>query len=221
MIHFPATAARPPLGRYCLWALLGGLVWAICLQPAWGQDSPQIVRVEEDWELVVATPDPTTDGPQVTTLISPRSHVGAAYATFELNHQSLPEYTAGGLQLQVWVDELPVVHRRFPSPEVMATPGETVQWTQSMALEDGTLTFEIAGGSSTTWGSFGGQGYLKATVPTLVDTLGAYHPSVSVTNSGIGYSANRVQSLVLKRVRLVTATGEVLEDDTPRPVYQQ
>jgi len=49
--------------------------------------------------------------------------------------------------------------------------------------------------------------------------LNGYDPNASVQNSGVGFASNRVQSLVLKAVRLVTSTGEVLQDTTLRPVY--
>ena len=58
-------------------------------------------------------------------------------------------------------------------------------------------------------------------MPTTLENLNSYHPTVSVGNSGISYAANRVQSLVLKRVRVTTSEGEVLEDSTARPVHQQ
>jgi len=90
-----------------------------------------------------------------------------------------------------------------------------------MRLADGNLVFEVTQGTSTTWGSFGGQGYLTASLNTTLAGLNAYHPAVSVAHSRIGYAANRVQSLVLKAVRLTTSAGQVLEDTTPRVVPAQ
>jgi len=121
----------------------------------------------------------------------------------------------------VWMDEIPLISRKFPNGAVMAQPGEIVGWTQSMELDDGVLVFEVTDGSSSTWGSFGGQGYLKIYMYTSLTNLNGYSPTVSVNNSGIGYAANRVQLLVLRRVRLITSTGEVLEDTTARVVHQQ
>jgi hypothetical protein len=185
------------------------------------QSWPTIVRVEEDWELVVGAPDPDSAAPQVTCVISPLCHVGSLHAAFELNQQSLPAFDAGGLQLQVWNGEVPVSYRGFPNNSVMEQPSETVRWTQAMEVDNGTLTFEIVNGSSTTWGNFGGQGYLKVSISTTLTSLPAYRPSVSVNNSGVGYAANRVESLVLKRIRVHTSTGEVFEDTTERIVHGQ
>ena len=200
---------------------LAPFLFAVWAEVATAQSPPAIVRVEEDWELVVGEPDSDSDAPQVTCAISPCGNTGLLYATFELNQQGLPTFTAGGLQLQVWDGEVSLSNRGFPNGAVLAQPGETVRWTQSMELDDGSLGFEITNGSSTTWGDFGGQGYLKASVNTTLTSLDAYDPAVSVKNSGVNYAANRVQSLVLKRIRVYTSAGEQVEDTDARVVYSQ
>jgi hypothetical protein len=205
--------------------LLRGLLALLCVV-AWAgivsaDSGSTIVAVEEDWELVIATPDPDTSGPQVICTMSPQANISGLYCTLELNHQTVPDFSPGGLQFEMWNGEALIAERRAPTQAVLAHTGEVIRWTQKMELDEGMLTLEIVDGSSNTWGSFGGQGYLKAVVPTWLESLNGYCPSVSVLNSGINYASNRVQSLVLKRVRLITATGEVLEDTTPRPVHQQ
>jgi len=199
-------------------AILLILAWA---SVAWAQSEPTIVRVEEDWELVIGTPDPDTDAPQVSCAISPTGNLEGWHAALELNQQGLPVYAAGGLQLQVWEGDAAVSDRRFPNGAVLATPGEVIHWTQSMKLEDGNLTFDVITGTSTTWGAFGGQGYLKASVASTLRNLNAYSPAVSAANSGVSYAANRVQSLTLKRVRYFTSTGAQIEDNTARVVHGQ
>ncbi len=177
-----------------------------------------VVRVEEDWELVVGQPDVDTNAPQVTCVISPFADANSLHCTFDVNYQSLLEYAAGGLQLQVWEAEVPLIERRAPVDAVLAYPGETIRWTQSMRVHEGWLCFEITNGESTTWGDFGGASYLKAWIWRGVYDLNAYSPDVSVGNSGVGYAANRVTSLTLKRVRRFLADGEVLVDDAPRVI---
>jgi len=219
MIVWPAMNVRPGW-RWC--SGFAAAFLAVCFAAAApAEDDAVIVRVEEDWELVVQTPDANSHGPQVSCAISPIGNVDGVYGVFVVNHRSLPAFAGGGLQLQVWNDESPVSHRKFPNDAQMTQAGETVRWTQSMQLGDGLLEFEVTNGNSTTWGDFGGQGYLRITVTTDLANLDSYNPTVSVKNSGVGYAANRVQSLVLKRVRLVTSDGEVLEDDTARVVHQQ
>ena len=205
MLSHPAIGARAWLLRGLL-SLVCVLLWAGIASAEWDHT---IVRVEEDWELVIATPDPESTGPQVICTTSPQSWVGGLYCALELNHQTVPDFAPGGLQFQLWNGEALLVDRRAPMQGVLAHPGEVIRWTQTMELNDGILTVEVIDGSSTTWGSFGGQGYLKASVCTSLESLNGYRPSASVTNSGIGYAANRVQSFILKRVRVTTASGEV------------
>jgi hypothetical protein len=102
----------------------------------------------------------------------------------------------------------------------MNTADETIRWTQTMSLSNGDVTYEVTDGTSTTWGGFGGQGYLQATVETGLDDLSLYSPDVSVEHSGVGYAANRVWKLELTRVRYVLANGDVVEDNAPRTVFQ-
>ncbi|MEZ6119623.1 MAG: hypothetical protein R3C28_24070 [Pirellulaceae bacterium] len=60
-----------------------------------------------------------------------------------------------------------------------------------MSVESGQLTFEIRDGSSETWSSFGGQGYLKIQIAQGYNSLNDYDPRTSITESGIGFSGNR------------------------------
>ena len=216
------------MGRFAVdaraWGFRGLL--ALCCVVAWagiaaGDSDATIVAVEEDWELVIATPDPDTSGPQAICTMSPQGNMWGLYCTLELNHQTVPDFSPGGLQFELWWGETLITERRAPTQAVLSQAGEVIRWTQKIELAEGMLNMEIVNGSSTTWGSFGGQGYLKAVVPVYLQSLSGYDPAVSVQNSGINYAANRVQSLVLKRVRLITADGTVLEDDTLRPVHQQ
>jgi hypothetical protein len=192
--------------------LLGLLLCAAC--PA--AQAETVVRIEQDWELVVGTPDPDTDSPQVVCVISPVGNVQSLYAAFELNQQSLPEFNAGGMQLQVWSGETTLVEKHAADGVLLEQEGETIDWTQSMELCDGVLAFEITNGASDTWGAFGG---LRATVNTTLADLNGYDPAVSVRNSGAGFASNRVGSLVIKRTRFITAGGQIIEDDTQRTVY--
>jgi hypothetical protein len=181
-------------------------------------DTPVILRVEEDWELTVASPDANSVAPQVTCALFP-SGSDALYATFELNHQSQPDFVPGGMQLLVWNYEIAASVRKFPHQGILSSSSEKIRWTQTMTLKDGMLIFEIVAGDSTTWGSFGGQGYLRAAVATNLTNLNGYHPQNSVSNSGVGYAANRVQSLGLRAVRLISSEGEILSDETDRMVH--
>lgn len=180
-----------------------------------------VLKVEEDWELVVGTPDSDLAGPQISCALAPTGSLAGVYSILTLNHQSHPSFVPGGMQLQVWDNETTLEARNFPNNNLLSTTGETVSWTQSMRLSEGTLDFEVLSGASTTWGNFGGQGYLRSSTTSSLANLNGYDPAVSAANSGVNFASNRVQSLVLKRVRRTLASGEVLEDNTARVVHQQ
>lgn len=182
--------------------------------------APRIVRVEEDWELQVATPDPNNDAPQVSVVFAPTADVDWAYAEFDINHHSHPDFIAGGLQLQVWSGGRPIVVNNDPDGGVISQPQERVRWTQSMNLDDGVLTFAITGGTSTTWGAFGGDGKLSIRTAAPLADLNGYDTAVSLKNSGVGFAANRVQSLKIVAVRRYTADGTVLTTTADQVCYQ-
>jgi len=214
MSRLATTVRFWPIGILLIAFILAGWSEAAAQEPA-------AVRVEEDWELVVGDPDPTADAPQVICAISPQGDVSGVYGAFELNARSIPDFLAGGLQLQVWEGDTALSDRRHPNGLSMQTAGETVTWTQSMSLSEGTLTFDVSEGASSTWGGFGGEGYLRATANTTLTNLNGYNPEVSVANSGVSYAGNRVTSLVLKQVRVELSDGQVIVDNTDRVVHSQ
>ncbi len=212
------TASRPKFHfcarfrRFQIRVLLGA-TFLLCAVAAQGSDPLlDIVRVEEDWEVVIVSPDETSTAPQITCAMSPVSNLEAAYATFELNHQTQPYFAPGGLHLQIWNQDVPTFTRSLPQNAVMSLAGETVRWTQVMDLNSGVLKFEIAAGESTTWGQFGTSGQLQASTQTSLTNLNGYTTLNSIENSGVGFAGNRVQSMSLKRVRYYTSGGTVLEN---------
>src|SRR5205085_10135409 len=67
-----------------------------------GTPSPSaLVRIEEDWELIVGDPAIDRAAPQVSTQMA-RSTGASRFCNFHLNSLDIPNYKQGGLQLQVW-----------------------------------------------------------------------------------------------------------------------
>jgi len=180
----------------------------------------EVIRVEEDWELVVRDPDAGNSAPQLTCVMAPVGNTDSLHIALELNHKTLPSYDPGGIQLQVWNGKYLLGNPNSPVAGVLHNSNETVRWTTKMSLQSDGLLFEVTDGSSISWGAFGGQGYLKAAVSCSVSSLSGYSPETSRANSGIGYAANRVESLVLKEVRYYSSQGLVHRDTTSRVVYQ-
>ena len=190
----------------------------LCLMTqAFGAD---VVRVEEEWELVVTTPDMVSNSPQVACAMTPLAKLEWLYMTFEINHRSDPDYVAGGLNMLVWHGEEHLLTKSSSDTHAMATTGETVRWTQAMTVQDGQVTFEVIGGSSVTWGNFGEPGGFRATVSAPLSNLNSYSPAVSVKHSGVAYASSCVSKLTLKSVRYYRADGTVQVDATPRVVFE-
>lgn len=206
--------------RWSSAAVLAAGMLLLLVKPV-AADYPTIVRVEEDWELVVQLPEVNTDAPQVTCVISPGGDLFGVYASFELNHHTQPEYAAGGLQLQLWSEGFPVASSASPNQTLLQQQSETIRWTQWMRIHEGRLKFDVVDGTSTTWGNFGGQGTLKVSLPTELHTLAGYQPGFSADHSGVGYASNRVTSLKLREVRWYSDSDLVARDTTDRVVHSQ
>lgn len=196
--------------------LCSAAILATCVSFAQAQS---VYSIEEDWELTVTQPDADSAGPQVVCAISPLGHTNANHATFEVNHRSLPSFSSGGLQLQIWNGEEAQTSRKFPNDSLMQTPNETVRWTVRMTIFGDYILYEIRDGHSHTWTEFGGQGYLRAAVPTTLTNLNGYSPTVSVANSGVSYASHRVSNLALKEVRAYFSNGQTVVDNTVRVVH--
>ena len=183
--------------------------------------SPPVVRIEEDWEVVIGVPDPDADSPQVIAVISPQEDLDSTtYAVFELNHSTLPDFEGGGMQLQAWVGDLMVDHRNHHCDNVLATDNETVKFTLSMALSDGSLEFAVLNGCSTTWGDFGETDHLKCSVATAATDLGTYESFASTRNSRVGFASHRVRKFVRTEVRYYSSSELLATDATPVIVHE-
>lgn len=200
-------------GVWAVWVVLGGL--GVCA-PATAQS---VVRVEEDWELVLGETDPVIVGPQVTTTMSPSGNLDGVYFTFEINHRSAPWWTPGGLTIHQWSGEARVQSFDRSDRSVMQTSGEIVCWTQILSVDGNNLTFQVKNGSSTTWGPFGYSNMFKLRACWSGD-LSGYSPDLSVAQSGAAFAGNRVQLLRIKEVRLTLSNGQTLTDSTPRIAHQ-
>ena len=211
---FSRSATRLRMGR----ALLGlGLVSGILYGgPAWGQTSP-VICIEQDWEMFMGEPDPKNNAPQVLCVISPTRDSQSVYAVLELNHQSLPQYAAGGMQFQLWRGEELQREVNAANGYQLETAGEVIRWTQRMTLAAGQLEFAIVDGRSNTWGDFGDG--LRLTVAAPVADLSAYSTDFSTENSGVGFAPNRVHTLILKRIRWIQADGRVTQDSGEKVVH--
>jgi hypothetical protein len=178
-----------------------------------------IVRIEETWELELADPDASNTAPQVTCTFSPVGHLKSLHATLELNHLATPEFVPGGVHLHAWNGDQ-MLASRHEGTASLRTAGEVIRWKQVISLTDERLTLAVTDGESTTWGEFGAAGRLQIDVPTTLQNLNSYSPTVSVEQSGVGFAGNRVKRLALVNVKAQTSSGLTVEDPTDRVAHQ-
>jgi hypothetical protein len=177
-------------------------------------------QVEEDWQVVIGSPDPTGVGPQITTCMSPVSDGSTSFVAFDLNYIDYPPFTPGGLEAKVYSTTGDVVGSSTQNGAVLQTPNETISWTQRMSFSGGsTITYTIVNGQSTTWGQFGqSQGLNPVSFTTSLTSLSSYTPATSVAKSGAGWEADRVSQMTLQRVRYYRAGQLISTDNTSRSV---
>ncbi len=207
-------AAMPWWKRSVPWCLFFGLLLAATIAPAQG-----LVRVEEDWELVLGEPDSNSCGPQIACTMSPFGHIDSTHFTLEINHRSLPYWSPGGITLHHWTNESRQQSLERQDRSVMQSNSETVTWTQMLEVDGGVLKFQIKDGSSSTWGPFG-YNNLKLQTNWNPGHINSYSPEVSVARSGVAYAGNRVHSLKILRVRATLSGGATVTDNTTRVVHQ-
>jgi hypothetical protein len=188
-----------------------------------------VYRIEEDWQVVVGTPDQSLVAPQVTCTISPLN-MSTAYCAFDINCYSQPDWSPGGLQVHTWDPLDPIEYSNSNKTGVMNTPSETVTWTQTMTLDPSTSTirFQVINGNSVTWGTFGGNpvlgysGHLVLSINTALSNLNGYDPNVSLDNSGVSFGGNVVVSQTLMAVRYYDINGKLIAQiTTPQVVHPQ
>ncbi|HQX51328.1 MAG TPA: hypothetical protein PLR25_15535 [Planctomycetaceae bacterium] len=204
-----------PCAALCCAVFLGTQAPTAC-----GQGTP-IMRIEEDWYIKSRTPVPNHQGPQVTTVISPQADLSGHYAVFAINYSDLPTFNTGGLQLQIWNQNSNVVYLNEVNTSVMGTTDEIIRYTTKMSIiAGGNLEFEVKTGRSTTWGSFGLAGSLKASVPTQLTDLSGYSPTTTLALSGISRSAHNMDQISISAVRYYSATGTIITNDRMlKPVF--
>lgn len=176
-----------------------------------------VVRVEEDWVIVLNEPNGNVTAPQFHTVMAPFPDFATTYAQVLWNYRENPRFLAGGVQLQsYWGEDL----NRARSMEfsMLNTSAETISWTQVLVADGSVLSFEVVNGNSVTWGMFGKD--MRLATDSTLNSLNDYSADFSAQNSGVTYGSNRVDLMVITEVRRYDAAGLVTVDATPRVVFQ-
>lgn len=179
---------------------------------AFGLQTPEVMRVEEDWELILNVPADEKEAPQLHSVISPHAHTSGLYAQITWNFREKPDFTSGGMQIQAWYDESFLVKSNFGN-DAFTTVSETITWTQGMETTGSWIKFFIEDGQSQTWGDFGGA-VLTLAGSYAVGDLNEYDTNTSATNSWITLGAQRVSLMRIKEVRYYDASNNLINTDT-------
>lgn len=176
--------------------------------------SSTVVRVEEEWEVQIASPDALLDLPQIVTVFGPDDPETGVHAVFELNHGTLPSFGEGGMQLQYWDGDALRGYKRQKAPTEFATAGETVKFTTVTEIDHGDLVLSVTQGTSQTFGTFGDEYSLRIRVNSALTNLNGMDLESSIRHSRVTYGANHVSRFRRNRVRMFDAEGDVVATDT-------
>lgn len=169
--------------------------------------TPQIIKIEEDWELDVAMPDPEANVPQVVCVFGPEDPNTGLHAIFEINHGTAPSFAPGGMQIQAWRGDTQLWYRNHPNNREFDAAVDQIRFKTVTELVGDRLYLDVDDGTSANWGSFGNSGYLIGYVNTNRTNLNDFDPSHSIQHSRITYGKHRVNRYVRTEVRYYTADG--------------
>ena len=189
---------------------------AIFATAANAEPPKDILKVEEDWMVILNVPGEDVDSPQFHTIMSPYPNLDNMHFQVNWNYREYPDFAAGGLEVLSWDGES-LRRSQTMRTQQLSTSAETLTWTQSLVTNGNLISFQITNGQSTTWGTFGGMTLDRAHPLTNLDT---YAADTSVANSMVTYGCNRVDLIMIVEVRKYNEEGLLERDTTPRVVFQ-
>lgn len=181
-----------------------------------------IVRIEEDWVLDIADPDPAADCPQIVTVFGPSDPNSGTHCVFELNHGTQPSFAEGGMQVQVWWADTLIGYKTQKAPTELYYAIERLTYTTVIEVTNAKLNLFVSNGDSLTWGTFGDDGTtaLKIQLDTARTNLNGFDPTLSIRHSRVSYGANRVNRFARSAIRYYTAAGLHYTDTTETVIHE-
>lgn len=195
------------LNRRSFLATTAGLSAVLFCGPA-RANTTDIIRVEQDWRLVIGDPAPDVDAPQIVTIFGPRDPLMGLHAVYEINHSTMPDYSEGGMQLQAWSANNLVGYKSQFAPAELSVTDEVITYTTAVeVLTTGRVLMEVVKGVSATWGDFDGDRALRLRIESDIQDLNDWDPLHSIQNSRIGYGANRIVMFKRTEIRYYNQSG--------------
>lgn len=184
-----------------------------------------LVGVRTHWKIRLNEPNRKGGTPQIVAVMTPNGTINGDYMILELNHSTLPDYSRGGLQVQVWnYDQKRIWTDAYSSGANCQTIGEDLEFTMEITLVDDKtsetgkrLLFKVLDLRSDTWGevatvaSFG--------VTTNLTSLTGFSPANCIAESGITAGSSRVEYMKIDSIDYLYASGRVNGDSTDYPLH--
>jgi len=177
-------------------------------EPVLADESP-VWKVEEDWELKTYQSDPSIFSPQITFFSTPDDADTETYFQLQMNYSADNNFSAGGFQVAAVKGGSTVDEERSDQQITLSLVSDCIRWTNVMAFVNSKLLFAVKDGYGQEWGSFGGPEYLVQIEGVAADHLNHYSITSSLQSVDIGFGKNRIESIVLKRVRRFRIDGTI------------
>lgn len=210
--------------KFCRTAVLAALT--LCISAGAVQTEKKLIRIEEDWVVLVKNPDDKIASPQILLCMSPDATDSRFLTDFfilEMNHATAQGWFPGGLQLQGWKGTTNTSIFNAPKTQTLSRGYDRIFFTVSMqAKGDGYTEFELKNGRSRTWGRFGNDRTkpLKVRVPSTRADLMNYKREVTVRNTQVTHGAHRVEIMYQRRVRYYWSDGTETVDGSPAYLHR-
>ncbi|MFG0331885.1 MAG: hypothetical protein ACF8TS_00860 [Maioricimonas sp. JB049] len=177
-----------------------------------GDDSSvQIVRIEEDWELLVTGNEPCGEPPRILTVFGPADPTWGAHAQFELRPGITPGVVDDSTERQCWWYDLP--GRGAPAGEERIS-FTTLMSVQGSDLEMAVIREEASGGRLVVDSS-----RLSIAVNTSRTSLNSHHPDDSLVHTRVAAGKQCVRHFARTSFRRYSAEGLVSVDHQWRVIH--
>jgi len=198
----------------------GGVLTALLCVVGSVAIAQDVTAIEEEWQLDIGTPNSARNSPQLNLVTAATSDGQTFHAVLLINQNG---DQGGGIELQLWNGTTLLGSSTHGTSQSLATTAERITWTTRMELSNnGVLTVQVLSGVSTTWGRFSGANNSPLTVsaPTSLKNLNSYDPNFTTSASGVEYGSNRVNKIILRKVRVYTGNKKSVEHALDRTIYQ-
>ncbi|QDU41426.1 hypothetical protein Mal4_57930 [Maioricimonas rarisocia] len=171
----------------------------------------QIVRIEEDWELVVTDQNPFGDPPRVLTVFGPADPTWGAHALFELRPGVMPGVVDDSTERRCWWHDLP--GRDAPAGE------ERISFTTSISVQGSDLEMAVIRGNSSGGRSIVDSSRLSIAVNTARTSLNSHHPDDSLVHTRVAAGKQSVRHFARTSFRRYSPEGLVSVDHQWRMIH--